>query len=60
VTPDAEEAAKQGVIVVDAGGGTIDLSACSMHSGAATGKAISFEEIAPTEFARRSTPCTLT
>ncbi|EIW80583.1 hypothetical protein CONPUDRAFT_166074 [Coniophora puteana RWD-64-598 SS2] len=46
---EAEEAEKGGVIVVDAGGGTIDLSAYYMHSGTATGKAISFEEIAPTE-----------
>ncbi|EIW80615.1 hypothetical protein CONPUDRAFT_125441 [Coniophora puteana RWD-64-598 SS2] len=38
-----------GVIIVDAGGGTIDLSAYSMESATGTGKGMSFEEVAPTE-----------
>ncbi|EIW80580.1 hypothetical protein CONPUDRAFT_105634 [Coniophora puteana RWD-64-598 SS2] len=46
---DTEETPERGVIIVDAGGGTIDLSAYSMNSGIDTGKAMSFEEIAPTE-----------
>ncbi|EIW80579.1 hypothetical protein CONPUDRAFT_105630 [Coniophora puteana RWD-64-598 SS2] len=38
-----------GVIVVDAGGGTVDLSAYSMKSGARSGPALSFTEVAPAE-----------
>lgn len=39
-------------MIVDAGGGTIDLSAYSVTG--STGSTVSFEEIAPTECARRT------
>ncbi|EIW80674.1 hypothetical protein CONPUDRAFT_125506 [Coniophora puteana RWD-64-598 SS2] len=46
---DVQDNEDKGVIIVDAGGGTIDLSAYAMKAGTKSGRALSFEEIAPTE-----------